>query len=83
MDALVVKRLKAEALRDWNDDKHISSFTTCLTREQESLAALSPPITITDEDKLQKFMEEMWKQTNIFGEEFMTEWTGRPHAQNT
>ena len=41
MDTLVIKRLKAEALRDWKEDKHISS------------------ITITDEDKLQKNMEEV------------------------
>ena len=47
------------------------------------MAALSPPITITDEDKLQKYMEEMWKRTNIFVEKFMTEWTGRLHAQKT
>ena len=26
-------------------------------------------------------MEEMWKRTDIFDEKFMTEWTGRPHAQ--
>ena len=81
MDTLVIKRLKAEAPRDWEDDEHISSFATRLTREQERLAALSLPITITDEEKLQKYMEEMWKRTDIFDEKFMTEWTGRPHAQ--
>ena len=83
MDTLVIKRLKAETLRDWNDDEYISSFPTRLTREQERLAALSPSITITYEDKLQKYMEEMWKRTDIFDEKFMTEWTGRPHAQKT
>ena len=83
MDTLVIKRLKAETLRDWNDDEYISSFATRLTREQERLATLSPTVNITDEDKLQKLMEEIWKQTDIFDEEFMTEWTGRPHAQKT
>ena len=34
MDTLVIKRLKAEALRDWDEDEHISSFATRLTREQ-------------------------------------------------
>ena len=80
IDTLVIKRLKAEALRDWDGDEHISSFANRLTREQEHLAALSPPITITDKDKLQKYMEEMWKRTDIFDEKFMTEWTGRPYA---
>ena len=68
MDALVIKRLRAEASRDWDGDEHISSFATRLTREQERLASLSPPITITDEDKLQTYMEGMWNRTDIFDE---------------
>ena len=34
MGTLVIKRLKAQALKDWDDDEHISSFATFLTREQ-------------------------------------------------
>ena len=34
MDTLVIKCLKAEALKDWDADKHISSFAIRLTREQ-------------------------------------------------
>ena len=80
MDTMVVKRLKAQALRDWEDDKHISSFATRLTREQQRLAAMSPPINISDEKKLQTYMENMWKRIDIFDEEFMTKWTARTHA---
>ena len=83
MDTLVIKRLRAEALKAWDGEKHISTFTTRLTREQDRLTALSPPITITDEDKLQTYMEAMWSRTDIFDEKFMTEWTNRPHAQQT
>ena len=83
MDTMVITRLKAQALRDWDDEEHVTSFATHLTREQRRLAALSPPINITDEEKLQKYMEEMWKRTDIFDEKFMTEWTNRPHAQKT
>ena len=54
MDTRIIKCLIAKALRDWREDKHISSFVTRLTREQRRLSALSPSITITDEDKLQK-----------------------------
>ena len=61
MDTLVIERLRAEALRDWGGDEYILSFATRHTREQERLASLSLPITITDEDKLQKYMKEMWK----------------------
>ena len=28
-------------------------------------------------------MEEMWKRADIFVKKFMTEWTGRLHAQKT
>ena len=73
MDTMIIKRLKAQALKDWDDDKHISPFATRLAREQRSLAALSPPITMRDKEKLQKYMEEMWKRTDIFDEKFMTE----------
>ena len=83
MDTMTVKRLKAEALRDWEADEHISSFVTRLTREQERLATMSPPINISDEEKLQIYMENMWKRTHIFDEEFMTKWTACPHAQKT
>ena len=83
MDTLVIKRLRAEALRTWDGEEHISTFATRLTREQERLAALSPPITISDEEKLQTYMEAMWSRTDIFDELFMMEWTNRPHAQQT
>ena len=73
MDTLIIKRLRAEALRDWDGDEHISTFATRLTRDQERLASLSLPITITDEDKLQTYMEAMWNQIDIFDEKFMTE----------
>ena len=56
MDTLVIKRLRAEALRTWDGEEHISTFATRLTREQERLATLSPPITISDEEKLQTYM---------------------------
>ena len=83
MDTMVIKRLKAQALRDWEDEEYITSFATRLTREQRRLGALSLPINITDEEKLQKYMEEMWKRTDILDEKFMTEWTNQPHAQKT
>ena len=73
MDTMVIKRLKAQALRDWEEDEYISSFGTRLTREQRRLAALSPPITITDEEKLQTYMENMWRRTDIFDKKIMTE----------
>ena len=44
---------------------------------------MSPPINISDEEKLQVYMENMWKRTDIFDEEFMTKWTNRPHAQQS
>ena len=80
---MVVKRLKAKALRDWAEDEHISSFATRLTREQEKLAAMSPPINISNEEKLQTYMENIWKRTDIFDEEFMTKWTSRTIGQRT
>lgn len=58
LDTLVIARLRKETLRDWGDE-HISPFATRLDREQRKLAALTPPITITDKGKLQKFLEEM------------------------
>ena len=45
--------------------------------------ALSSPIIIADADKLQKFMKEMWKWTDILEKEFKREWTIHSIAQNT
>ena len=62
---------RRKLLRDWEEEEHITSFATRMTREQQRLAALSPPINITDKEKLQKYMEEMWKRTDIFDKKFM------------
>ena len=44
---------------------------------------MSPPITISDEEKLQTYMENMWRRTDIFDEDFMTKWTSRTLGQRT
>ena len=83
MDTMVMKRLKVEALRDWEEDEHISSFATRLTRKQERLTAMSLPINISDKEKLQTYMENMWKRTDIFDKKIMTKWTSCTLAQRT
>ena len=83
LDTITIARLKKEALRGWGPDEHITSFGTRLSRDQQKLAEYSTPIVITDADKLQKYMEEMWTRTDMFDENFMMEWTLRPIAQRT
>ena len=83
LDTMVIARLRKEALRGWEAEEHITSFGTRLDRQQRKLATFSPPIHISDEDKLQRYLEEMWKRTDVFDEKFMTEWTSRTIAQKT
>ena len=83
LDTVVVKRLKANYYRGWDVAEHINSFGVRLNREQRKLSQYAPPIVISNADKVQHYLEQMWTRTDIFDEKFMTAWTARTIAQKT
>ena len=74
MDVFVIKRLRAQYLRGWEEEEHIMSFRVRLLREQKSYLDYATPIIITDEELGQHYLEEVLKRTDIFGEKCITEW---------
>ena len=84
LDTVVVKRLRENYYRGWdNANEHIESFGVRLSREQRKLRQYVPPIVISDADKTQHYLEQMWTRTDIFDEKFMTTWTAKTIAQKT
>ena len=51
LDTEVIKRLKVDFYRGWDDEEHITSFYLRLTREQRKLSQYTPPVIISDADK--------------------------------
>ena len=75
--------MKANYYRGWDVVEHINSFGVHLNREQRKLSQYAPPIVISNADKVQHYLEQMWTRTDIFDEKFMTAWTARTIAQKT
>ena len=72
LDTTTIKRLRANFYRGWQEED-LEGYRTRLEEERDNLGRLSTPITITDEDLLQHYLEEMWKRTDIFDKPIMTE----------
>ena len=73
MDVFVIKRLRVQYLRGWEEEEHIMSFRVRLLREQKIYMDYATPIVITDEELGQHYLEEVLKRTDIFGEKCITE----------
>ena len=72
LDIVVIRQLKEKFYRGWEGEEHINSFGVQLNREQRKLATYTPPITISDADKNQHYLIQMWKRTDLFDEKCMT-----------
>ncbi len=55
----------------WDDDKHLTAFRKCLDKDQR--AFVCSDVTITDKDKLQFYLEEMY-DSNQFDKNKMLNW---------
>ena len=78
-----VGKLKKNFTHGWMHDEHVMSFAIHLNREQTRLAQYTPPITISDTDKNQHYMEEIWKRPDLFTQVTMTEWGQKALSNRT
>ena len=81
IDTLVIKRLKNHFFRGWDEEEHIISFKVRLKKERKKLAELTPPITISDKELSQHYVEEMLKRADYFGQKCCTEFEELPAIQ--
>jgi len=76
LDIRAKKQLKAEFYADWDSSMiHITAFGLKLDEEQQRLALLG--IVISDDDKLQFYMEQIYS-SNMFDKKEMVEWETKP-----
>lgn len=73
LDTRVIKNMKDNYYRGWetDEDEHIEEFVKRLDEEQHAL--LNDRIKISNEDKLQHFLEEMYK-ASIFDRRDYKDW---------
>ena len=81
VDTLVIKCLKNNFFRGWDEDKHIISFNVQLEKEQKKIRELTPPIQITDDELKQHWLEEMLMRANYFDQKCCTEFEALPAIQ--
>jgi hypothetical protein len=71
LDVQAKKVLKKEYYTKWDADKHLTAFGKCLNDDQRALIHLD--VTITDNDKLQFSLEEIY-DSNCFNKQEMLTW---------
>ena len=74
------KKLKDAYFAKWDEHEHLTAFGKRLDNDQTSL--VRSDITISDEDKLQFYLEQMY-DSNIFNKAEMMEWEQQPNITKT
>ena len=80
LDVQAKKKLKDAYFAKWDGHEHLTAFGKRLDDNQTSL--VRSDITISDEDKLQFYLEQMY-DSNIFDKAEMMEWEQQPIATKT
>jgi len=80
LDVQAKKKLKDAYFAKWDSIKYLTAFGKCLEDDQTSL--VRSDITISDEDKLQFYLEQMY-DFNIFDKAKMMEWEQQPIITKT
>ena len=81
MDERIRDELTNNFYCGWNDqEEHIAGFARCLDDEQAKLQ--SDGLVISDVDKLQHYMLQMWNCL-LFNQLTMTEWTIKPNKNKS
>jgi hypothetical protein len=75
LDVKARKALKEAYYTKWDGDEHLTAFGKRLDDEQRAL--IRSDVTISDEDKLQFYLEEMY-DSNTFDKNDMLEWEKQP-----
>ena len=80
LDAQAKKKLKDAYFANWDSNKHLTAFGKRLDDDQSTLIRLD--ITISDEDKLQFYLEQIY-DSNLFDKAEMMDWERKPTAIKT
>ena len=80
IDTRTIKAMKKEYYEPWDPQHHITELYKRLDDDQAALAANNIPIS--DEDKLQFFIEQMYESKNFDREQYVA-WEKRPAATKT
>ena len=74
------KVLKKEYYTKWDANKHLTAFGKCLNDDQRAL--VRSDVTITDNKKLQFYLEEIY-DSNCFDKQEMLPWEQQPADTKT
>jgi hypothetical protein len=77
LDVHAKKLIKAEYLTKWDGNMHLTTFGKRLDNEQIRIEHFG--ITISDKDKLQFYLKQMYT-CNQFNQTQMTTWENKPEA---
>jgi hypothetical protein len=77
LDVHAKKSLRIAYYAEWDSKQHLTAFGKCLDDDQVRIERFG--ITISDEDKLQFYLEQMYA-SNHFDKKDMTEWENKPEA---
>lgn len=77
LDVHAKKKLKQDYYTEWDGEIHLTAFGKRLDDEQMRIERFG--ITISDEDKLQFYLEQMYA-SNTFDKKEMTEWENKAEA---
>ena len=77
LDIQARKQIKLDYYTEWDSEIHLTAFGKRLDDEQIRIERFG--ITISDEDKLQFYLEQMYS-SNTFDKKEMTEWENKPEA---
>jgi hypothetical protein len=75
LDVHIKKKLKQDYYAKWDDKIHLTAFKKHLDDKQTCIKHFD--ITISDKDKLQFYLEQMYT-SNSFNKKEMTEWENKP-----
>jgi hypothetical protein len=80
LDVQARKQLRQNYYTPWNPEEHLTAFGMRLTNDQVSL--IRSEVTISDDDKLQFYLEQMY-ESNTFDKMEMMTWENQPTATKT
>ena len=80
LDVQARKQLRQNYYTPWSPEEHLTAFGMRLTDDQVSL--VRSDVTISDDDKLQFYLEQMY-ESNAFDKMEMMTWENQPAATKT
>jgi hypothetical protein len=78
LDVNAKKQIKAEYWTEWDCELHLTAFGKCLDDKQIPIERFG--FTISDKDKLQFYLEQMYSSNQFDQTQMMTTWENKSEA---